>query len=85
MTTDTLIAGVHFPADTAAQDIGWKALAVNLSDLAAMGAEPAWISLALTMPEADADWLDAFLDGFCELAGEHRVGLFGGRTRSEEG
>jgi thiamine-monophosphate kinase len=80
LTTDTLIAGVHFPADTAASDIGWKALAVNLSDLAAMGAEPAWISLALTMPEPDPDWLDAFLDGFCELADEHRVALVGGDT-----
>ena len=80
VTTDTLIAGVHFPADTAAQDIGWKALAVNLSDLAAMGAEPAWISLALTMPEPDDEWLDAFLDGFCELADEHRVALVGGDT-----
>jgi len=80
VTTDTLIAGVHFPADTAAQDIGWKALAVNLSDLAAMGAEPAWISLALTMPEPDAEWLDDFLDGFCELADEHRVALVGGDT-----
>jgi len=80
LSTDTLISGVHFPADTTAADIGWKALAVNLSDLAAMGAEPAWISLALTMPEADNDWLDGFLDGFCELAGEHGVALVGGDT-----
>lgn len=80
VTTDTLIAGVHFPADTAAQDIGWKALAVNLSDLAAMGAEPAWVSLALTMPEPEVEWLDTFLDGFCELADEHRLALVGGDT-----
>ena len=80
LSTDTLIAGVHFPLDTSAEDIGWKALAVNLSDLAAMGAEPAWVSLALTMPDADADCLDAFLDGFCELADEHRVALVGGDT-----
>ena len=80
LSTDTLIAGVHFPADTAAQDIGWKALAVNLSDLAAMGAQPAWVSLALTMPEADGEWLDAFLDGFCELSNEHQVALVGGDT-----
>ena len=80
VSTDTLVAGVHFPAETAAQDIGWKALAVNLSDLAAMGAEPAWVSLALTMPESDAEWLDAFLDGFLELADEHRVALVGGDT-----
>jgi len=80
LSTDTLIAGVHFPVDTVAADVGWKALAVNLSDLAAMGAEPAWISLALTLPEADSDWLDAFLDGYCELADEHRIALVGGDT-----
>ena len=80
LSTDTLVAGVHFPEDTLAQDIGWKALAVNLSDLAAMGAEPAWITLALTMPIADPAWLDAFLDGFCELAEQHRVALVGGDT-----
>ena len=80
LSTDTLVAGVHFPAESAAADIGWKALAVNLSDLAAMGATPAWVTLALTLPEPDADWLDAFLDGFCELAAEHEVALVGGDT-----
>ena len=80
LSTDTLVAGVHFPDDTAAADIGWKSLAVNLSDLAAMGATPAWVTLALTLPEADADWLDGFLDGFCELAAEHGVALVGGDT-----
>jgi thiamine-monophosphate kinase len=80
VSTDTLIAGVHFPEDTSAPDIGWKALAVNLSDLAAMGATPAWASLALTMPAADEEWLDGFLDGFCELADEHEVALVGGDT-----
>ena len=80
LSTDTLVAGVHFPDDTAATDIGWKALAVNLSDLAAMAATPAWVSLALTMPQPDADWLDAFLDGFCELADAHQVALVGGDT-----
>ena len=79
-STDTLVSGVHFPADTAAADIGWKALAVNLSDLAAMGATPAWATLALTLPDADADWLEAFLDGFCELAQAHGVALVGGDT-----
>ncbi len=57
VSTDTLVAGVHFPAGTAPFDIGWKSLAVNLSDLAAMGAEPAWALLALSLPAADADWL----------------------------
>lgn len=80
LSTDTLVAGVHFPAETAAADIGWKALAVNLSDLAAMAATPAWVTLALTLPEADGDWIEAFLDGFCELADEHSVALVGGDT-----
>lgn len=77
---DALNAGVHFPHGTAPADIGWKALAVNLSDLAAMGAEPAWCTLALSLPSADAAWLDAFLDGFAALASLHGVALVGGDT-----
>lgn len=77
---DTLNAGVHFPEHTAAADIGWKALAVNLSDLAAMGATPAWCTLSLSLPEADAAWVDAFLDGFLALADAHGVALVGGDT-----
>jgi thiamine-monophosphate kinase len=77
---DTLNAGVHFPLDTRPADIGWKALAVNLSDLAAMGATPAWCTLSLSMPAPDAAWLDGFLDGFGELAALHRVALVGGDT-----
>jgi thiamine-monophosphate kinase len=77
---DTLNAGVHFPDDTAPADLGWKALAVNLSDLAAMGATPAWCTLSLSLPEADACWLDGFLDGFLELAAAHDVALVGGDT-----
>lgn len=80
VSTDTLVAGVHFPDDTAAHDIGWKTLAVNLSDLAAMGAEPAWATLALTLPRADANWVTEFADGFAELARQHRVALVGGDT-----
>lgn len=80
VTSDTLVAGVHFPAETVPADIGWKALAVNLSDLAAMAATPAWCTLALTLPEADADWVDSFLDGFLELAELHDVCLVGGDT-----
>lgn len=80
VATDTLNVGVHFPIDTAASDIGWKSLAVNLSDLAAMGAEPAWCTLSLSLPRADSEWLDAFLDGFLALAGQHRVALIGGDT-----
>lgn len=80
VTSDTLIAGRHFPLDTAAFDVGWKALAVNLSDLAAMGATPRWFTLALTLPAADADWLRGFAEGLCELADIHRVALVGGDT-----
>lgn len=77
---DTLNVGVHFPDGTAPADIGWKTLAVNLSDLAAMGAEPAWCTLSLSLPNADVAWLDGFLDGFFELAARHRVALIGGDT-----
>ncbi len=80
VATDTLNSGVHFPPDTAPADIGWKTLAVNLSDLAAMGAEPAWCTLSLSLPESDVAWLDGFLDGFLELAAQHRVALVGGDT-----
>lgn len=77
---DTLIEGVHFPRGTAAADIGWKALAVNLSDLAAMGAVPAWALLALTLPDADAAFVDAFANGFMQLAQLYRLALVGGDT-----
>lgn len=80
IATDTLNRGVHFPYDTAPADVGWKALAVNLSDLAAMGAEPAWCTLSLSLPAGDAGWVDDFLDGFLELASRHRVALIGGDT-----
>ncbi|HWS78289.1 MAG TPA: thiamine-phosphate kinase [Thermomonas sp.] len=77
---DTLNAGVHFPPATAPADIGWKALAVNLSDLAAMGARPAWCTLSLSMPTADAAFVDGFIDGFMQLATQHEVALVGGDT-----
>jgi thiamine-monophosphate kinase len=80
VTADTLNSGVHFPVETSPADIGWKALAVNLSDLAAMGAEPAWCTLSLSLPEADSAWADAFLDGFLELAQRHGIALVGGDT-----
>lgn len=80
VTTDTLVAGRHFPRATAPRDIGWKSLAVNLSDLAAMGAAPAWVSLALTLPRSDTVWLDAFIGGFQALARWHGVALVGGDT-----
>ena len=77
---DTLVAGVHFPHGTAAVDIGWKALAVNLSDLAAMGASPAWALLAMTLPDADSVFVEAFAEGFSQLAKPHRLALVGGDT-----
>jgi len=80
VTTDTLNAGVHFPHASAIADIGWKSLAVNLSDLAAMGAMPAWCTLSLSMPQSDAAWVDQFLDGFLPLATLHGVALVGGDT-----
>jgi thiamine-monophosphate kinase len=80
VSTDTLIAGVHFPQSTKAYDVGWKALAVNLSDLAAMGATPAWATLALTLPHADSRWVGEFADGFAALAGEFKLALVGGDT-----
>lgn len=80
ITTDTLVAGVHFPETTAPYDIGYKLLAVNLSDLAAMGATPRWASLALTLPESDENWLAQFVAGFFELAQRYNVALVGGDT-----
>jgi len=80
VSMDTLIAGVHFPANTRAFDVGWKSLAVNLSDLAAMGATPAWATLALTLPDSDAQWVGQFADGFAALAGEFKLALVGGDT-----
>ena len=80
VTTDALVAGTHFDAVAAAADVGHKALAVNLSDLAAMGAEPRWALLALTLPRADEDWIARFSKGFFELADRHKIALIGGDT-----
>jgi thiamine-monophosphate kinase len=77
---DTLVAGRHFPQQSSAFDIGYKSLAVNLSDLAAMGARPAWATLSLTLPEADERWLEAFAEGFFHLAGQYQLDLVGGDT-----
>ncbi|MDE2138947.1 MAG: thiamine-phosphate kinase [Gammaproteobacteria bacterium] len=77
-TVDTLVEGVHFPAGLPAEDIGHRSLAVSLSDVAAMGAEPAWALLALTLPNADEKWLADFTRGFLALAQRHVVALVGG-------
>lgn len=79
---DTLVCGVHFPVDSPPNSIGHRALAVNLSDLAAMGACPAWGLLALTLPKVDEAWLAAFAAGFNKLARIHNVALVGGDTTS---
>ena len=78
--TDTLVEGRHFLADAPPGSVGHQALAVNLSDLAAMGAEPAWALLSLSLPEADAAWLGPFAEGLFALAGRHGVALVGGDT-----
>ncbi|HSY08507.1 MAG TPA: thiamine-phosphate kinase [Steroidobacteraceae bacterium] len=77
---DTLVAGAHFLPDAAPGSIGHRALAVNLSDLAAMGARPAWALLALTLPQPDEHWLAGFARGFDALARAHDVALVGGDT-----
>ncbi len=78
VTTDTLIAGLHFPLSTSAFDIGYKSLAVNLSDLAAMGARPAWFTLALSLPNDDKEWLEQFSQGLFNLARSYNLALIGG-------
>ena len=80
--TDTLVEGRHFLPGAPAASIGHNALAVNLSDLAAMGAEPAWALLSLSLPEADERWLEEFARGLHALASRHGVALVGGDTVS---
>ncbi|MCY7295884.1 thiamine-phosphate kinase [Alteromonas sp. a30] len=79
-TTDTLVEGVHFPKETSARAIAHKAVAVNLSDLAAMGAEPAWVSLSLSLPHVDKDWLGEFSSTLQELTEYYSIQLIGGDT-----
>lgn len=80
VTTDTLVSGIHFLPDDDPRDLGHKALAVNLSDLAAMGASARWAFLNLTLPSVDEAWLAAFADGLFALADRHGVQLAGGDT-----
>ncbi len=80
VTSDILVSGVHFLPDADPAALGHKALAVNLSDLAAMGAEPAWFLLNLALPAADEDWLAGFSKGLFALAERYRVQLVGGDT-----
>lgn len=78
VSVDSLLAGVHFPEDLPPKAIGHRALAVNLSDLAAMGAQPAWALLALSLPQADSGWIAEFARGFLMLAERYNVALVGG-------
>lgn len=80
VSTDMLLAGRHFLPDAEPEALGHKTLAVNLSDLAAMGARPRWALLAIALPEADEDWLAAFSRGLYALAGRYGVDLVGGDT-----
>ncbi len=77
---DTLVEGVHFPSTIAAADLGYRIVAVNLSDIAAMGATPRWMTLALTLWDKDEPWVEAFAAGLFEAAAEHGVALVGGDT-----
>jgi thiamine-monophosphate kinase len=79
-SVDTLIEGVHFPENTSAADIAHKALAVNLSDLAAMGATPRYFTLALTLPEFGESWLEEFSNALKALADQYHIALVGGDT-----
>ena len=78
VATDTLVAGVHFLESIDPASLGKRVLAVNLSDMAAMGARPRWFTLALTLPEVDADWLEQFSSGLREYAAQFDVALIGG-------
>lgn len=80
VAVDTIIAGVHFPEGTDAADVGYRALAVNLSDIAAMGAQPRWMTLSLSVPSPDERWLAGFAAGLFALAERHDVALVGGDT-----
>jgi len=80
VSIDTLVEGIHFFADVSPETLGHKSLAVGLSDLAAMGATPAWFTLALTLPEINTDWLQGFSQGLAKLAQQHNIHLVGGDT-----
>lgn len=80
VTTDMLVAGTHFLPDTNPRNLGWKALAVNISDLAAMGAQPRWVTLAGALPAVDEPWIAAFAEGFFACAAEYGVDVIGGDT-----
>ncbi|MFX8627828.1 thiamine-phosphate kinase, partial [Acinetobacter baumannii] len=77
---DTLVAGRHFPLETSPHAIGWKSVAVNLSDIAAMGAKPHSILLAISLPQVDHEWLKGFSQGIYDCCNQFGVALIGGDT-----
>lgn len=77
---DTLVSGIHYPESLDPADVGYRAVVVNLSDVAAMGARPRWMTLALTLDHADPAWLEDFARGLFEAADEHSMALVGGDT-----
>jgi thiamine-monophosphate kinase len=80
ISTDTLVSGIHFLPDIDPADLAYKALAVNVSDLAAMGADPAWLTLALTLPSVDENWLESFSESLFEQLNYYDMQLIGGDT-----
>ncbi len=80
ISADMLVAGTHFFTDAAPYDIGWKSLAVNVSDMAAMGAQPKWATLSIALAENDSHWLSEFARGFFTCADKFYVDLIGGDT-----
>ena len=80
ISTDLLVEGTHFLSDTDPEALGWKTLAVNISDLAAMGAQPRWALLAAVLPAPTVDWIDAFARGFFACADSHGIDVIGGDT-----
>ena len=80
ITTDTMVEGTHFLSSISPKDLAYKAIATNLSDLAAMGAKPAWVSLALTLPKVDENWLSHFSQSLFDTLNQYDVTLIGGDT-----
>lgn len=80
MTIDNFIENIHFLKNTSPYDIGYKSLAISLSDIAAMGADPAWVMLSLALPHADEKWLTEFCRGFFKLLDKFSLTLIGGNT-----
>jgi thiamine-monophosphate kinase len=78
VSVDTLVSGVHFFSSVNPYDLGYKSLAVNISDIAAMGARPKWVTLSITLPEIANSWLQDFTAGFSKLANKYSIALVGG-------